>query len=161
MSILELNGTEFRDLAGQILNSGHRVRFQASGVSMQPFIQNRDILEVAPLAGKRIKRGDVLMVDAGEGRLLVHRVVKLDRSDGVSIYLIKSDSCAAPDGWFRLENILGRIEVVVRGNRRINLTLPSLQRKAWVWATISPNASKISWFPERFRMRVWHWLLAS
>ena len=34
-----LNGTEFRNLAHQILGEGHRVRFQASGGSMQPFIQ--------------------------------------------------------------------------------------------------------------------------
>jgi signal peptidase len=161
MSVLELKGDEFRALAGQILEGGHRVRFQASGGSMQPFIQNSDILEVAPLAGKRIKCGDVLLVDTSEGRLLAHRVVKTGRREGISLYLIKSDACDSPDGWFRLENILGRVEGVERGDRRIRLTSGAQQWRARAWVTITPWVSKISWLPEWFRQRVRHWLLVS
>jgi len=105
---------------------------------MQPFIQNNDILEVAPLAETRIKLGDVLLVETGEGRLLVHRVVKASRRDGISIYLIKSDACNTPDGWFRLENILGRVEVVERGFQRIKLTSGAQLWRARVWVLISP-----------------------
>jgi hypothetical protein len=161
MPILELNGIEFLRLAREILAGGHRVRFQASGGSMQPFIQNSDILEVAPLAGKRIKCGDVLLVETSEGRLLVHRVVKISRRDGISIYLIKSDVCASPDGWFRFENILGRVEIVERGSQRIILTSAAQQWRARVWVTITPWGSKMSWLPEWFRHRVRHWLWVS
>jgi hypothetical protein len=76
MSVPGLNGTEFHDLADQLLAEGHRVRFQAGGESMQPFIQDNDILEVAPLDGKWIKQGDVLLVETNGGKLLAHRVVK-------------------------------------------------------------------------------------
>ena len=76
MSVLRLNGSEFHDLAGQILDSGHRLRFQASGGSMQPFIHDGDILEVAPLVGEHVRRGDVLLVKATNGKWLAHRVVK-------------------------------------------------------------------------------------
>ena len=58
-----LNGPDFRRLAGEILAAGNRVRFQAGGESMHPFIQDGDILEVAPLSNSlKIKIGDVLLV---------------------------------------------------------------------------------------------------
>jgi hypothetical protein len=126
---------------------------------MQPFIQNGDILEVAPLAGMRIKCGDVLLVEAGEGRLLVHRVVKTGRRNGISIYLIKSDTSALPDGWFRSENILGRVEVVERGGQQIRLSSGAQQMRARVWVTINPWVAKFSWLPEWFRHRIRNWLL--
>jgi hypothetical protein len=161
MPILELKGPDFQNLASQILGSGHRLRFQASGGSMHPFIQDSDILEVAPLAGRRIHCGNVLLVDAGEDRLLVHRVVKTGRRNGISIYLIESDICSSPDGWFRLENMLGRVEVVERGSQRIRLTSFAQQWKASVWVAISPLVSKISWLPLQLRQRVRDWLLVS
>ena len=75
VSVRRLNGSEFHDLAGQILDSGHRLRFQASGRSMLPFIQDGDILEVAPLSGKHVRSGEVLLVETDDGEWLAHRVV--------------------------------------------------------------------------------------
>ena len=161
MSVIGLNRVDFRSIASQILASGHRLRFQASGGSMQPFIQDKDILEVAPLAGKRIHCGDVLLIEAGEGRLLAHRVVRIDHHDGIFIYLIKSDIGASPDGWYRLENILGRVELVDRGTKRMRLKSPLRQLKARLWVTITPCALKMSWLPQWFRQGVRNWFLAS
>jgi hypothetical protein len=160
MSVIGLNRGEFSSLARQILESGNRVRFQASGGSMYPFIQNNDFLEVAPLSGKRIKCGDLLLVEAGDGRLMAHRVIKISHTEGGAIYLIKSDTCASPDGWFRVENILGRVDVVERGKRRIILSSASQQFRARVWVSVTPWSSIFSWLPARLRRYVWHWLVA-
>jgi hypothetical protein len=161
MSVIGLNRVDFHSIAIQILENGHHLRFQANGRSMQPFIQDKDILEVAPLAGKRIHCGDVLLVSAGEGRLLAHRVVKMDHHGGISIYLIKSDVNASPDGWYRSENILGRVELVNRGTKQIILTSTLRQLKSRLWVMIIPWKSKMSWLPERLRQGVWNWLLVS
>jgi hypothetical protein len=161
MSVIGLNRVDFRSIASQILVSGHRLRFQANGGSMQPFIQNNDILEVAPIAGKRINCGDVLLVEVGDGRLLAHRVVQTSRRDGIRIYLIKSDAGDSPDGWFRIDDILGRVEVVERGCQRIRLTSGAQQWRARLWVIIAPWVSKFSWLPERFRQGVRDWLLVS
>jgi hypothetical protein len=83
MSDYRLNGIEFQGLTRQILYIGCGVRFQACGGSMQPFIHAKDILEIAPLTGKQIKYGDVLLVESGEGRLLAHRVVKTNHRNSV------------------------------------------------------------------------------
>ena len=159
MSVCGLNGAEFHDLAGQILQTGHGVRFQASGGSMQPFIQDGDILEVAPLAGERAGCGDVLLVEAGEGRWLAHRVVKTVRRAGKRTFLIKGDTCAYPDGWFGLENILGRVVVVEHGSQLIKLTSGAQQWRARIWVMIAPWVPKFSWLPERFRQHVRYLLL--
>jgi hypothetical protein len=127
---------------------------------MFPFIQNNDFLEVAPRSGNRIKCGDILLVEAGDGRLMAHRVIKINHSEGGAIYLIKSDTFTAPDGWFRLGNILGRVDIVERGNRRIILSSVSQQLKARVWITVTPWLSKFSWLPMQLRQCVWHWLVS-
>ena len=159
MSVLGLNGTEFQALAEQLLAEGHRVRFQASGGSMQPFIQDKDILEVAPLEGKQIQHGDVLLVDIGLGRLLAHRVVKNGWDNGIPFYITRGDSCIIPDGKFLLENIMGKVEIIERGDKRIILTTRMQKLRARIWVEISPFVYKFSWLPKRIRQRVREWLL--
>jgi signal peptidase I len=162
MSIYRLNGLDFRFLAGEILATGHRMRFQASGGSMRPFIRDGDILEVAPFPVKPIiKCGDVLLIDTTANKLLAHRVVKIKYHQGIASYLIKSDKAISPDGWFQSENILGRVDVIERGSQRILLTLPAQQWKASVWVMLAPWVPRFSWLPGRIRQRVEHWLLMS
>lgn len=151
MSILGLNRTEFRLLADEILGHGHKVRFQASGESMQPFIQNGDILEVAPLAGRHIQPGDVLLVDAGSERLLVHRVIKAGHQGGNPRYLVKGDNSSSADGWFQMENCLGRVEIVERRDWQYDLTSTSHRWKSRMWVTVAPWTAKFSWLPKKFR----------
>ena len=159
MSILELNGTDFRILAGQILAGGHRVRFIAAGASMRPFIQDGDILEVAPLSRNRIHLGDVLLVVTGGGRVLAHRVVKIRQQAGNSIFLIKGDSSASTDGWFEIKNILGRVEILEHAGLVLNLTSVAQRWRAWIWITGNPWIGNFSWLPPRFRRLVKRWLL--
>lgn len=146
MPVFELNGTEFRDLTQQLIREGHRVRFRASGESMHPFIYNDDILEVAPLTGKVVSLGDVLLVEINDGRLLAHRVVKTSNRNGNS-FLLKGDACSSPDGWFDFEDVLGRVEVVERGDQRINLSSDKEKWRARGWIAFSPWVERFSWLP--------------
>jgi hypothetical protein len=159
VSGLGLNGAEFHDLARQILGSGNQLRFQARGQSMHPSIQDGDVLVVAPLAGKRIRCADVLLVDTGRSRLLAHRVIKIDRTNRPTRFLLKMDTGSVPDGWFTEEGILGRVEALERGAIKIRLTSGLLFWKARIWLAMAPWASKFIWLPERFRQRLRHWLL--
>lgn len=159
MVVRELNGTDFGDLAVQILKAGHEVRFQAHGGSMLPFINDGDILWVSPLAGSRVRLGEVVLVMDGEGKLLAHRVVKTGRRNRNLIFLIKGDACSAPDGWFGPDNILGRVEIVEHGTQRIEFTSPAHLWRAKIWAKVAPCLPKISWLPEHFRKHVRRLLL--
>jgi signal peptidase I len=159
MSILKLTNDEFRDLADQLLNAGHGVRFTANGMSMYPCITDGDILDIAPLDGNRINRGDILLfVSAGE-RLLAHRVVNTRRQNGRLFYLLKGDCSTSPDGWFPLESILGRINVVNRRSQKIRLTSAVNKWRSKIWALISLWMPNLSWLPERLRRYVLQELL--
>ncbi len=159
MSVRRLNGSEFHDLAGQILLSGHRLRFQASGRSMQPFIHDGDILEVAPLARERVRYGDVLLVETNDGKWLAHRVIKTRRRDGKPAFLIKGDACSHSDGWFGLDAVIGRVLVVEHGSQRIQITTGLQQWRARTWVAIAPWVPKLTWLPQRLRQHVWRLLL--
>lgn len=151
MSVRRLNGVQFRDLAGAVLCDGRRLRFQARGGSMGPFIVDGDVLEVAPLGKGRVRRGDVLLAEAGDGRWLAHRVIKIGRCDGERWFLLKGDACPAPDGWFDTERLLGRVLIVDRDGWRIDLASPTARLSAWLWVTIAPWTSRFPWLPERPR----------
>jgi signal peptidase len=151
MSVRRLNGAEFHDLASAILQTGHLLRFQASGGSMQPFIRDGDTLEVAPLAREHVRYGDVLLVETCDGKWLAHRVVKIGRRDGKPAFLIKGDACSNPDGWLGIECVLGRVVVVEHDRQLITLTSKSHQCLSGIWVMIAPWIPKFSWLPERLR----------
>ena len=159
MSVYRINGPDFRIIAREILAAGNRVRFQAGGESMHPFIQDGDILEVAPLSNSlNIKIGDVLLVYSDSARLLAHRVIKINNC-GTKSYLIKADAGTSPDGWFRTENILGRVEVKERAGLRIILTSSIRRWKALVWVFLAPWVIWFLWLPVSLRRHVRDWLL--
>ncbi len=158
MSSLELGTLDFKVLASQILADGHCLRFTASGSSMHPFIQDGDLLEVAPLNAERVTLGDVLLVESAAGKLLVHRVVKIHQMDGTSQYLIKPDAHLALDGWFQAPSILGRVDNVERRGKSINLRSAPQHWRALVWVIINPWVVKLSWLPARLRRLASRWL---
>ncbi len=158
---LELSRDEFRRLTAQLLAGGHGVRFQAGGESMRPFICSGDILEVVPVHGYKFQLGDVLLVETGEGRLLVHRVVRTRWSDGVRRYLVKGDACASPDGWFSAQQVLGKVTAVERRGQRADLTSRSQKVKSWLWAACTPFTPAFRWLPAGVKNWLKHLLMAA
>lgn len=154
MSVRRLNGAEFRGLAEPVLRNGHRLRFQAGGGSMEPFIKDGNVLEIAPVAEARVRRGDVLLVEAWDGKWLAHRVVKTGRRGGRRQFLIKGDACPFPDGWFGAERVLGRVVSLAIGSQRIDLSAGVSRLQASLWVILSPWTPKLSWLPKRSRRRL-------
>jgi hypothetical protein len=118
---------------------------------MQPFIHDGDILQVAPLAGRPARRGDILMVQTGEGRLLVHRVIKTRRRAGPPEYCLQGDACPSADGWFPAAQVLGRVSAVEHNHRSIPLASPAQRFKAWLWVALHPLIPLVGWLPKGLR----------
>jgi hypothetical protein len=112
----------------ELLSQGLTVRLVAAGHSMSPFIRSGDTLEVEPLAST-VRFGDVVAV-AIEGRLLVHRVVSF-RGHPLRI---RGDVAPHDDPSVPPTGILGRVALVVRGERRVRFGL-GLERIAVAWAS--------------------------
>ncbi len=101
-----------------------------TGTSMNPTLDEPDLLEVRPYGTARVRPGDVVCFRSpGSGEMVVHRVVSIgDRSpvsgraiDGVTKYGIRTrgDNNAADDPWvLQADDIPGHVTAVRRGTRR-------------------------------------------
>lgn len=108
-------------LASEILTSGRALQFRVRGVSMRPCIRDGDILEVLSVNERQIRLGDILLINLDGRQLVSHRVVCIDSSANPKSFLLQGDAVLHPDGWFTVDQILGRAVRVGRDRKRINL----------------------------------------
>lgn len=125
---------EFESLAISILREGQNLRFRARGASMHPFIQDGDLVEVQPVEANSVRRGDVVFCRLPDDRLVVHRVIRA----GQGYFLTQGDALPHPDGRVPAENVLGRVDFVLRRGKLVclNSTGMTLLARGWRWLTI-------------------------
>ena len=101
-----------------VLARGAPLRFQALGGSMHPFIQDGDVLTVAPPHQRKPRPGEVVAFCHPEtGKLVVHRVLAR-RPWG---YLLRGDNTPEADGLILPAHVLGWVTRVERRGRRVRL----------------------------------------
>ncbi len=111
---LPLSGGSLAGLMRAVLEKGKPFRFEARGTSMEPFIMDRDIVTVAPLAASRPKPGDIAaFVHPVSGGVRVHRVVKVESGR----YFLKGDNALDADGALARDMILGLVVRLERQGR--------------------------------------------
>lgn len=99
-----------------VMKKGRPFRFKARGSSMRPLIRNRDVLTVSPLLSGSISPGDVVAIlIPDDGRLLVHRVIALDKGKVV----VRGDSNHYMEGSFGLKDVVGKVTRVERAGRSV------------------------------------------
>lgn len=87
------------------------------GASMRPLLRPGDQVQVAWGAGS-LKAGDIVVYRRGE-TLIVHRLL-YRRSDGM--FILGGDNKVFPDEATPMASILGIVNAVQRGERRIDLS---------------------------------------
>jgi len=102
------------ELLQGLLSEGRAVELPVSGSSMEPFLRSRDVVTLRPRESARF--GDVVALLAPGPRLLVHRVV----GPGLTT---RGDAAGAADARLPGRELLGRVERVERGGRRLRLGL--------------------------------------
>ena len=118
----------FFDEVTEQLDRGHVVRIRARGNSMLPFIRDgRDVLVLEHPGERVFVRGQVLLARLGDGRYVIHRVVKVKgdqlrlRGDGnLKIY----ETCSRTE-------VLARVTEVVRGERMLSSLHWNAYRFLW------------------------------
>jgi hypothetical protein len=86
------------------LNSSQRPILRVYGESMLPTLWPGDVVEVSACNFGDLKPGEIVLA-CRNGRLFLHRLVEIKR-DG---FLLRGDSIPAPDPWFPVEALLGRL----------------------------------------------------
>ena len=103
-----------------VLAKGASFRFEARGLSMHPFIKDREVITISPVHGARLYSGDVVAFCHPEtGRLTVHRIVKKNAQG----FLLRGDNCSEADGLIPAASLLGRVTEVGGKNRIVRLGL--------------------------------------
>ena len=135
--------TMFNEITGELLRRGNRVRFRAVGASMQPTIEDGELITVAPVAATSIRRGDILLCQGVRG-VIAHRVVGITgsakRED--ASYLLRGDASVDRDDPVRPEQVLGQVLAVQRAGRCIDLTS---RRAKWLHAARGCVAPVTRW----------------
>ena len=111
----------FFELAKEILSSGNKFRFNATGISMQPFILDGDTITISPIADKKLKIGQVAFYYNGVNHLLAHRVHAIDKISKSITYVIKGDGLPYDVEYIDHNTILGVAIKAERGEKQIQL----------------------------------------
>ena len=142
---LPLSGPDLLALMQSVFAAGAVFRFQARGQSMLPFIQDGDLVTVAPSGQAPPKLGRVAaFIQPATGQLVLHRIIA---RRGTS-FLIQGDHAAGQaDGWVEAAAVLGCLVGVERHGRRMLLGL-------------GPERSLLAWLSRRgwLERLYWKWL---
>jgi hypothetical protein len=118
---MSIDQGNFRELSIELLDSGSKLRFIAHGDSMNPFIQDGNILVTESLKNTSASIGDVIFFrrSGSDNAFTAHRLIKFDQRHCL---LTKGDDLGYYDSPVTPDLILGRVVQVERGRKRLVLT---------------------------------------
>jgi len=121
-------------MAEEVLSRGGEVRTRVTGASMGASIPDGSVVCFEPVRGKRLRRGDIVLVRSAEGRAICHRVFAI--SDGPEGTTVQTwgDGTSAPDLPVPLSNVLARLKAVEGPGRNplgTTVRLGALARFCW------------------------------
>ena len=120
------------------------VRITLNGYSMNPLIRGyRDYVTVVPIQGVPSKGDIVLFCEPVTGSYVMHRVWDVQNE----LILTWGDNCDRPDGWFLPGAILGKVNLIERGKKKIH---PD-PVKGYRWAKYWHQAGKVYRLCQRYK----------
>lgn len=127
----------------KLLYAGNAVRIFPQGYSMYPmFVPGRDEAVIRPLAGRRFRRGDVVLYRREGSILVLHRIWNV-RPEGV--YFV-GDNQTQIEGPLHPQQIRGILTSFVRSGREISVRHPLYLIYSHLWLLFRPFRQKISKF---------------
>lgn len=124
--VSQVSSGEALPLLSEALDLSGTIRLQATGTSMVPAIQPRDILTIRPVLEHEVAVGD-LVVFAVEQALVVHRVVRISTPAGERQLVTRGDRLLHDDAPISWSAVLGRV-VQVERRKHIVKTSASAKR---------------------------------
>jgi hypothetical protein len=103
----------------ELLTAGKTVRMRVSGHSMTPCVRAGDVVTLAPLRGREPRLGEVVALEAADGRLLLHRLVGWRRGRA----LTRGDLAPATDAPVPRTALLGLVTQIERRTRLVRFGL--------------------------------------
>jgi len=121
------------------LSRRSRVWLRVQGSSMLPWVRPGDVAILRKVSPDEIACGDIVLF-ARDGRFIVHRVVERCVRNGRSLLVTKGDGNPHPDNALIPSEILGRVERIYRGDRRIDFHSREKRALGMLIAHVSRNS---------------------
>lgn len=114
---LAISTNQLGELCQTILSNEIKLRFEAPGSSMLPFLRGGDTLTISPLSQAKPSIGKIVaFIHPTNNNLLIHRII--DKQE--SLFLIKGDnSPLLTDGWISESQLIGCVTCVERDKKKI------------------------------------------
>jgi signal peptidase I len=106
------------DLTLEALRWFGETRIRVTGTSMLPAVWPGDVLTVSRESADDIWPGEIVFFKR-RGRLFAHRLVTKIRRQEKLLLLTRGDRLRHPDPPVTAEEVLGRVAVIMRGNRQV------------------------------------------
>jgi len=98
-----------KDMSLRLLSEGKTIRIKAHGYSMYPCIKPGSLILIEPLKVKGMPvLGEIIAIKREAG-MIVHRLIRIIKKDGVTFYIARGDSNAYADKPVKIDKIAGRI----------------------------------------------------
>ncbi len=126
------HATAIASLYVQALREGETLWFQVASGSMAPTLNVGDRVRIEPVKAKDIHTGEIAAFETARG-LVIHRIVQREQR-GNSVRLLEMGDVDLRAGWVEESAVVGRVVVVRRGTRQIDLQHPVAKRCGTVTA---------------------------
>lgn len=151
------NSEQFDELSSAVLREGGYFRFSARGSSMFPALRAGDVLTIEPAAATDLSVGDIAFFHTPGNRVVVHRVIKIDRRNNSLRLIVRGDAAPGSAEALYPEQILGRVVTVRRGRRVIRLDGAPRRWLARVWVnfpSLGPWLLHVNKFIKLFALKL-------
>lgn len=115
------SSAQLSELSSEILHAGLSLRLVGKGGSMRPMVREGDLLEIQPVDPSSVHRGEIVLCLLEDGRVVIHRVVRIDHRAAGLRFLVQGDQALEPDGWIGAYSVLGRLVELERDGKRISM----------------------------------------
>jgi hypothetical protein len=133
------HGELLREACTALLRDGQRVRFRATGLSMDPTIRDGDVLTVEPVDLGEVHPGKILLYRTARG-VIAHRLVRCEALETQLLYVLRGDASGTCDPPVSYGDVLGLVTSTRRGRRSRSLTNPWAIR----WQRLRAAASRLA-----------------
>ncbi len=129
------HGLTVLTLVKEVISDDRQVIIKVTGSSMYPFLRNKkDRVLIVPITGKNIRTGDIVLLHLGNGKFVLHRVIKKNNKG----FYLAGDAQIISSGPHTYDQSVGIVSKVWRGRLQINPRSLIWRLPARMWIGLFP-----------------------